>query len=88
MFLQPKKTKYKKTRKGKGYAEIQMSLGEKKDENDVPTNSKDFAPSKLDAQVQDFVKLIYNKELMELAVAANGYDSKKLPLGDLSKETI
>jgi hypothetical protein len=25
---------------------------------------------------------------MEQAVAANGYDVKKLPLGDLSKETI
>jgi hypothetical protein len=25
---------------------------------------------------------------MEQAVAANGYDIKKLPLGDLSKETI
>ena len=29
-----------------------------------------------------------NKNLMELAVAANGYDIKKLPLGDLSSETI
>ena len=34
------------------------------------------------------MKLIFNKTLMEQAVAANGYDIKKLPLGDLSHETI
>lgn len=65
-----------------------MNLGAKVEAKDESTNSKDFAPSKLDSSVQDFVKLIYNKELMEQAVAANGYDVKKLPLGDLSKETI
>lgn len=75
-----------KTRKG--YREIKMNLGAKVEVKDESTNSKDFAPSKLDSSVQDFVKLIYNKELMEQAVAANGYDVKKLPLGDLSKETI
>jgi poly [ADP-ribose] polymerase len=65
-----------------------MNLGEKKDTKQVDVDSGDYAPSKLHPQVQDFVKLIYNKNLMELAVAANGYDIKKLPLGDLSAETI
>ena len=72
----------------KGYAVIKMNLGEKKDTKQVDIDSGDYAPSKLHPQVQDFVKLIYNKNLMELAVAANGYDIKKLPLGDLSAETI
>jgi Poly(ADP-ribose) polymerase, regulatory domain len=65
-----------------------MNLGEKKEEKDEPADSNEFGPSKLDAQVNDFVKLIFNKTLMEQAVAANGYDVKKLPLGDLSSETI
>lgn len=94
------KTVRSKSTKGKGYAEIKMNLGEKKEEKneekeeekeekkEKPAEPKDFAPSKLDAQVQDFVKLIFNKTLMEQAVAANGFDVKKLPLGDLSQETI
>lgn len=65
-----------------------MNLGEKKEQKDDAADAKDCLPSALDPQVQDFVKLIYNKGLMEQAVAANGYDIKKLPLGDLSSETI
>lgn len=65
-----------------------MNLGEKQEAKQVDVNSGDFAPSKLHPQVQDFVKLIYNKNLMEASVAANGFDVKKLPLGDLSQETI
>jgi poly [ADP-ribose] polymerase len=38
--------------------------------------------------VQDFIKLIFNKKLMEESVVKIGYDVKKLPLGDLSKETV
>ena len=51
-------------------------------------NPEKVLPSKLDSNVQDFIKLIFNSELMESAVARNGYDVKKLPLGELSKETI
>lgn len=65
-----------------------MNLGEKKENKPVDVDSGEYAASKLNPQVQDFVKLIFNKNLMEAAVAANGYDVKKLPLGDLSQETI
>lgn len=65
-----------------------MNLGVKVEVKEDSADSKDYAPSKLDSGVQDFVKLIFNKNLMEQAVAANSYDIKKLPLGDLSKETI
>ncbi len=65
-----------------------MNLGEKQEAKEVDVDSKEFEKSKLHPQVQDFVKLIFNKTLMEQAVAANGYDIKKLPLGDLSHETI
>lgn len=45
-------------------------------------------PSKLDSNVQDFVKLIFDKKLMEDSVIKIGYDTKKMPLGELSKETV
>jgi poly [ADP-ribose] polymerase len=34
------------------------------------------------------MSLIFNLELIEQSVVANGFDVKKLPLGNLSKETI
>jgi hypothetical protein len=64
-----------------------MKLGEKKEE-DVKIDPKEYQASKLDPQLQDFIKLIFNKKLMEEAVASDGYDVKKLPLGDLSLDTI
>jgi len=42
----------------------------------------------LDPNVQDFVKLIFDKKLMEDSVIKIGYDTKKMPLGELSKETV
>jgi len=38
--------------------------------------------------VQNLVKFIFDKDLMERSVMAQGYDSKKLPLGELSDETV
>ena len=44
--------------------------------------------SKLDPQVQELVKFIFDKNLMEQSVVKVGYDIKRLPLGELSKETV
>jgi poly [ADP-ribose] polymerase 2/3/4 len=52
------------------------------------TSGQPVAPSKLDANVQSFVELIFNKKLMEDSVIKIGYDVKKMPLGQLSKETV
>ncbi len=49
---------------------------------------ENYLPSKLDANVQDFVRLIFDKKLMEDSVVNIGYDIKKMPLGELSKETV
>jgi poly [ADP-ribose] polymerase len=49
---------------------------------------KEYMPSQLDPNVQDFVKLIFNTSLMEQSVVNIGYDAKKMPLGELSKETV
>jgi poly [ADP-ribose] polymerase len=45
-------------------------------------------PSKLEKPVQELINLIFNLDLIEKSVVANGFDVKKLPLGNLSKETI
>lgn len=54
----------------------------------VDTSDQPVAPSKLDANIQSFVELIFNKKLMEESVIKIGYDVKKMPLGQLSKETV
>lgn len=63
-------------------------MGSKDEVKKDKLNPEKVLPSKLDSNLQDFIKLIFNSDLMESAVAKNGYDVKKLPLGELSKETI
>lgn len=85
-FLKKMKEKLRK-----GYNEIKMSLGKSSAPPPVvadPNDGAPVAPSKLDTNVQDFITLIFNKKLMEASVVKNGYDVKKMPLGELSKETV
>lgn len=49
---------------------------------------KKYQASKLSAKVQGLVNFIYDKGLMEQAMASVGYDVKRLPLGELSNETV
>ena len=49
---------------------------------------QEYQESKLQGNVQDFVKLIFNTKMMEQSVVNIGYDVKKMPLGELSKETV
>ena len=44
--------------------------------------------SKLDENVADFIRMIFNKKMMEESVVKIGYDIKRLPLGELSSETV
>ncbi len=63
-----------------------MSLGSSsKPVEPIVTIAKkeEYHPSKLDANVQDFVKLIFNQKLMEESVVNIGYDVKRMPLGEL-----
>ncbi|KAF8251255.1 PARP-domain-containing protein [Wilcoxina mikolae CBS 423.85] len=46
------------------------------------------AESKISKPLQDLMKLIFNTTFMEQSMASLSYDSKKLPLGKLSKTTI
>lgn len=56
---------------------------EKEEEKKAPA-----VKSKLPQSVQDLVNFIYDDKLIESSVVRIGYDPKKLPLGQLSMETI
>lgn len=67
-----------------------MKLG---DDNDavkpqVKKCKTEYTNSKLPASVQELMKFIYDTNLINKTVEASGYDIKKLPLGQLSDETI
>lgn len=47
-----------------------------------------IAPTKLNSKVYELMKFITNKELMTKAVVDAGFDVKKLPLGELSQESL
>ena len=63
-----------------------------KDTGDAATTdggaAKTYEPSRLDKRVQDFVSFINDKKLMEKSMVQVGYDVKKLPLGQLSDQTV
>lgn len=44
--------------------------------------------SKLDPKVQDLIRLIFDKKMMNNAMKEIGYDAKKMPLGKLAKSSI
>ena len=71
---------------GKEESSIEVKLEKKAKTGDAVSDQ--FLPSKLHQQTQSLIKFIYNKELMEKSVTDVGYDVKKLPLGQLSDETI
>ena len=54
----------------------------------VPKSNAKEVGSKLDAKVQELIRFIFDKSLMEKSVVSVGYDINKMPLGELSKETV
>jgi poly [ADP-ribose] polymerase len=65
-----------------------MSFEKKEPEEEEKAGSTEYAPSKLDPNVFKFVEWINNKKMMEQTMTNAGYDVKKLPLGNLSDETV
>lgn len=84
----------------KGYTVVKMALGNPKanhidvtmnEKKNVPTgkNAKDKTPkSKLDESLQSLMSFIFDMKLIEQSVVQVGYDPKRLPLGQLDKETV
>lgn len=93
---QYKKKHGEKTRKG--YTVVKMAIGnaesgvvqcEIKKVDEAKAKKNDSLPkSKLDAGLQSLISLIFDMSLIEKSVVQIGYDPKRLPLGQLSKETV
>lgn len=87
--------KYKE-KTGKGYTEIQMAFeddaaGEEKPKVETKKkkgDKKGETKSKLDPRVQKLVNLIFDMKLMSNVMQNRGFDTKKMPLGKLSKSTL
>lgn len=80
---------------GKKYVYLERNYEEDEDEDySIKKLDADFEvapvtpPSDLSIPLQNLMQLIFNTTFMQLSMASLSYDSKKLPLGKLSKETI
>ena len=49
---------------------------------------KDFTQSGLHNDIKNLIKLIFDTDMMDKQMKQIGYDSTKMPLGKLSKDTI
>ena len=83
-----------------GYSEIKINFTEEENKTENKTESaikskkveepkiEKEPESKLDIRVQELIKLIFDMNMMQKEMEAQGYDTKKMPLGKLSKETV
>ena len=85
------KQKYSEKING-GYKEIIIDYSEDKKEEKSSKNSSTQKPKKskslLSKPLEDFIRLIYNTNIMNTQMKEIGYDNNKLPLGKLAKETL
>lgn len=78
-----------------GYQEIVIDYSDDKEKTPkkAKADSKKGSAKKkskplLDPQVEEFIKLIYNTNIMNTQMKEIGYDSAKMPLGKLGKQTL
>ena len=73
----------------KGYTEIKVVSAEKgpSQKAEVSFNSN-CEESKLSTPLQTLMKFFFDKTMMESSIASVNIDVKKMPLGQLSKETV
>ena len=78
----------------KGYTEVKIALGapkagiEVKLDKNKEEKKQDGPKSKLDQSLQSLISFIFDMKLIEQSVVQVGYDPKRLPLGQLDKETV
>ena len=88
-------TQTNKKKRG-GYTEIKMAAKseDRQDSSDSKPDKayalvkRDVEPSKLSSQVQTLIKFFFDKALMESSIVSVNVDVRKMPLGQLSKETV
>ena len=95
-----KYAKQTRAKRSKGYTEIKMAASSDDKDNaaggmrDAPKAKVDIrqdekvADSTLDTPVQTLVKFFFDQKLMESSIVSVNVDVKRMPLGQLSKETV
>jgi poly [ADP-ribose] polymerase len=77
-----------------GYVELEIVYEEEEEKKQEPAKKKTGktdkkAPAeKLDRRVEDLVRLIFDLNMINKALAEIGYDAKKMPLGKLSQGNL
>ena len=85
---------YQKKHKDKtvsgGYKELEINYDAEEEEEEKPTSGtkKKETASKMESTLQNFIRLIFDKDLMSRTMKELGYDVKKMPLGKLGEGTI
>ena len=73
----------------KGYSEVKMALEKTKEETKTgDSGTGERRASTLDKPVQDLMNFIFDMKMIQTSVVNLGFDAKRLPLGQISKETI
>ncbi|KAG8766898.1 hypothetical protein FRC15_006018, partial [Serendipita sp. 397] len=80
--------RHKMTARSGKYMWIERSYEEAKPVSKGKKEDVPIPSSQLDHRVQDFCNMIFSSDLMSSALSAMNYDANKLPLGNLSKNTI
>ncbi|KAG8828890.1 hypothetical protein FRC19_000278, partial [Serendipita sp. 401] len=80
--------RHKMTARSGKYMWIERSYEEAKPVSKGKKEDVPIPPSQLDHRVQNFCNMIFSSDLMSSALSAMNYDANKLPLGNLSKNTI
>ncbi|KAI0151980.1 PARP-domain-containing protein [Hypoxylon sp. NC0597] len=70
------------------YAFVERSYEANSEDEDETKDEAKASKSKLSKPVQDLMQLIFNKQYFADTMSELNYDSRKLPLGKLSKNTI
>jgi len=71
-----------------GYVELEIVYEEETKQPEANSVQGEPTSSPLDRRVQDLVKLIFDLNMINKALAEIGYDAKKMPLGKLSAATL
>ena len=70
-----------------GYTELIIDYGNDESNNKKKINKKNIKSS-FSEKIVEFIKLIYNKNIVNQNLKEMGYDSSRMPLGKLAKETL
>ncbi len=81
-----------KTKAAKGYLPLKMKTKQEKEESKPPEEEaeegKEHEPSAMPQPLQNLITFIFDKQMIEKQVRSQGFDPNKLPLNELTEDTV